>query len=177
MFYVNGIILIFFSVLTFYLIVLFIEIVKGKAPFISTNRKVIKKIIAEIDFIPQKALEMGCGQARFLRTLEKKYPDIGLVGIENDWWPIFLARVKNKLFNSNIRILKEDLFSYNTKDFDLVYLFLNIKSMEKLEKKIKLNFHSNQIIISYVFKFLGLEAIKKIRIGPFGEFVYIYKIL
>ena len=54
---------------------------KGYAPFISTKKSVIKKIINNIELKNNAIIcELGCGRAGFLHFARKKFPNSKIIG-------------------------------------------------------------------------------------------------
>ncbi len=152
-------------------------IFRGFAPFISSRPKVIKKILNEIDFNHSKlkVYELGCGKAGFLRALEEKKPGWKFVGVENSFLPWLIAKIQTSLNHSKIKILKKNLFHVNLADADLIYCYLNIEMMKKLEEKFKKECKSGARIISYSFAMPNLEPEKVVRMEN-GDKIYFYVI-
>ncbi len=152
-------------------------IFRGFAPFISTKGKVIVKILDEIDYNNgnTNVYELGCGKAGFLRALEEKKPEWKYIGVENSSLPWLIAKIQTSLNHSKIKILKKNLFHVNLADADLIYCYLNIEMMKKLEKKFKQECKSGTRIISYSFTMPNLEPEKIVKMEN-GYKIYFYRI-
>ncbi|MCK4554473.1 hypothetical protein KAU19_05980 [Candidatus Parcubacteria bacterium] len=152
-------------------------IFRGFAPFISTKGKVIKKILDEIDYNNGNinVYELGCGKAGFLRALEEKKPDWKFIGVENSFLPWLIAKIQTSLNHSKIKILKKNLFHVNLAGADLIYCYLNIEMMKKLEEKFKKECKNGAMIISYSFAMPNLEPEKVVRMENGGK-IYFYRI-
>jgi hypothetical protein len=148
---------------------------KGYAPFISTDKETINKILSEVQ-IPNGALiyELGCGRARFLRIAEKKLPESKFIGIENLFSLYFINAIKLKLQFSKIKLLKDDFLEVNLKDADLIYCYLNNATMEKLGEKFKQECKQGTQIISRSFP-IPQFAQKKVIIIK-NKKIYFYQI-
>ena len=169
-------VLIILIVVLVFLAVQFFNIVfRGFAPFISTKFKAILTIIKELDLNGKEVVyELGAGRAGFLRAVEEKFKNEKLIGIEYSWWPYFLAKLQVSLSNSKIKIIREDFFKVNIKEADIIYCFLNPKTMKKLESKIREECRPGTLIISYYFKIKNLNLEKTIKEG--GANIYFYRV-
>lgn len=124
----------------------------GYAPFVSTDTETFKKIIEEIKIKDEAVVyELGCGRARFLRILEKSFPNLNLIGIENLSSLFLITQFVRQLQNSKIVLLKEDFFKLNLSDADIVYCYLNNATMKKLGEKFKRECKAGTQIISRSF--------------------------
>lgn len=148
-----------FSIIQFYNIVF-----RGFAPFISTKFNAILLILKELNLNGQEVVyELGAGKAGFLRAVEQKFNNTKLIGIEHSFWPYCLARMQTILSGSKIKLIKKNILNVNLKEANVIYCFLNVKTMELLEKKFKEECRPGTLIISYVFKLAGLEPEKVVK--------------
>lgn len=146
----------------------------GQAPFIKTNRKIIKAILAEIDLNKKDIFyELGSGNASLLRQLAKKYPKNKLIGVENSLLPWLVSRIQVSLTKSSVIIKKKDFNKLDLSQADYIYCFLNIEAMEKLEKKFHRQCQRGCIIISYIFQLPHSRPYQTIQIK--NNQVYFYK--
>jgi len=148
---------------------------KGYAPFISTDKETIRKIIQNLDVKEDLTLyELGCGQARFLQITEKIFPRAELIGIENLMIIFLINRLKLRLVNSRIKLLLNDFFQINLKEADLIYCYLNNATMQRLGEKFKQECKRGTQIISRSFPIPQFQAEKVVRIK--NKNIYFYKI-
>ena len=125
---------------------------KGYAPFVSTDFKTFNKIISEIKIKEEAVIyELGCGRARFLRMIEKRFPQTGLIGIENLSSLYLLTKLSRKLQKSKIKVLKKDFFAIDLKEADIIYCYLNNLTMKNLGEKFKQECKVGTQIISRSF--------------------------
>ena len=75
--------------------------------------------------------DLGCGDARVLRTAMEKYGGVRAVGIEIGFFPYLLARFKSRKYK-NIKIKREDIFRTDVSDATHIFLYLYPQVMEKL---------------------------------------------
>ena len=148
---------------------------RGHAPFIMTRRRVVKALLPIIE-LDKKTIfyELGSGAAGILRRLEKKCPRARLIGLEYALIPWLISRVRLSLTNSKIKIKKRNFFKADLSQADYIYCFLNIETMNKLEKKFLKSCHKGAIVISYIFQLPHLKPYQVIKIGR--QHLYFYKI-
>ena len=148
---------------------------KGYAPFISTDKETINKILDEVQIGKESVIyELGCGRARFLHIVEKKFPESKCIGIENLFSLYLISKIKLKLQSSRIELLKDNFFKIDLKDADLIYCYLNNATMEKLGEKFKQECKPGTQIISRSFRVPQFNQEKVIVIK--NKKIYFYKI-
>ena len=171
------------AVLLFVAIVLSIQFfyiaLGGYAPFFLTKEKVMKKIIDEISFGDDEVVyELGCGNAGFLRAVEKKFPELKkLTGVEWFFFPYLIGSIQTSLKRSKIKILKKNFFEIDLEDADVVYCFLNKKTMRGLKDKFLRECKKGTQIISYQFTLPEIKPEKVIDLeNNEKDKVYFYTI-
>ncbi len=167
---------IFILIISIYLFSTFYEVVfLNNAPFISSSNKKIKSALEEILQLEglKNVYELGCGEAKFLRKLKKKKPELVCIGLEYNLIPYTLAKIKNLFLKNKLIIKKADIFNYDLSQADLIYCFLNPKSMQTLEPIIKkLN---KLILVSNTFSLPQTKAYKQINFK--NSSIFFYKIM
>jgi len=150
---IQIIIMLLFIIFAIFFLIQFYNIVfRGYAPFISSKRKIIEEIIAKLELKEDGIIyELGCGNAGFLRAARKKFPKAQLVGFEYSFLPYIIAQIQNSLSKSKIIIKKKDIFEVKLSEADVLYCYLNLLTMRKLEDKIKQEGKKGLKIISYQF--------------------------
>jgi len=168
-----AIILLIIFVYAVFFLTQFNNIIFNRAPVIATDKRIIKKIISDLE-IPKRATvyELGCGQASFLRLLEKKFPEANLIGVENLFLVCLFDKIKFKLLGSKIKILRQNLFKLDFKDVDLIYCYLGRTIMEKLTAKCRRECGSGARIISCVFSLPDFTPQKVMTIHHKKVFFY-----
>ncbi|OGY41461.1 MAG: hypothetical protein A2Y82_00960 [Candidatus Buchananbacteria bacterium RBG_13_36_9] len=156
------------------------RVFKGNAPFLSSDRRLIKRIIEEIDFKDGSVVyELGCGEAKFLRELSKK-KNIKAVGYEYFLIPYLMANILNFFSGQKIKIHYRDFFKANLQDADYVFCFLICDEMDRLEKKLQQELKSEAIVISNTFSFKNWQLQKIIMVDEkrgksLNNKIYIYQ--
>lgn len=148
---------------------------RGYPPFISTNRKVLQKIVDELEITDEKNIyELGCGSAWFLEMAEKKNKNANFFGIEYSLFPYIFSKIRLKLIKSNIKIIRKNIFDVDLSKADIIYTYFMHGIMSKLGEKIKKECSSNTIIISHQFEIPNLKLIKTMSFK--NRNFYFYKI-
>lgn len=83
-----------------------------------------------------KFVDVGCGDAKLLSFLAKKFPLAHFEGIDLSPSAILAAKLNN-LGNSNVRIRLGDYWKISFAEYNFVYAFLSPTPMPELEKKAK----------------------------------------
>jgi hypothetical protein len=169
------IILILFTFLAFFLTQLFNILFRGFAPFIATRKKIIDKIISELEVNDETIIyELGCGQAGFLRAMHQKYPKNKLVGVEYATIPYLIGQIQNSFTGSKLKLIKKNIFAVDINEADIIYCYLNRDTMVTLEKKFQVECRQGTVIVSYNFLLPNTEAYKTLEVGKTDK-VYFYK--
>jgi trans-aconitate methyltransferase len=173
----EDLLLVFFILVLLFLIAQFYNIMfRGYAPFISTRYKVLKRIVNELNVGSNGTIyELGCGDAGFLRLARRKFPEAKLVGVEYSLLPYIIAQVQSSLSKSKIKFLKKNIFRVDLKEADVIYCFLNIKTMVLLEKKLEQECRPGTTLVSYHFTLPNRKPEKVIEMGNL-ERIYFYKL-
>jgi hypothetical protein len=174
--YLEIVILLLIGVYFVFFVHQFFNIVfKGYAPFISTDKETIRKIIQKIDIKEGLTIyELGCGQAKFLQITEKMFPRAKLIGVENLMIIFLINKLKLKLVSSRIKLLLNDFFQINLNKADIIYCYLNNATMQSLGEKFKQECEKGTLIISRSFPIIQFKPEKVIKIK--NKNIYFYRI-
>lgn len=160
-------------ILASYLLYTFYKIVfLNNAPYINSSNKKIDLTIAEISKLTnlKTVYELGCGDAKFLRKLKKQKPELACLGLEYDLVPYLIAKFRNIFLKNKIEIKRADIFNYDLTKADLIYCYLNPKSMQTLQPIIaKLK---NVVLISNTFSLPHTKSYKQIHFKNTSLFFY-----
>ena len=168
------IMLLFIIFAVFFLVQFYNIFFRGYAPFISSKRKIIEKIIAKLELKEDGVIyELGCGNAGFLRAARKKFLKAKLTGFEYSFLPYVIAQIQNSLSKSKITIQKKDIFKVNLSEADVLYCYLNILTMRKLEDKIKAEGKKGLKIISYQFPLPNIKPEEILEDGKDKIYFYV----
>jgi SAM-dependent methyltransferase len=136
---------------------LFILPFAGGVPYVALKKKNLKKIFSQIN-LPEhaKIADLGCGDGRVLRYLEKNdYKN--LYGYEINLWPYLICRVKNMILGSDMKIYLKNFEKADLKKYDVIFCYLLTSYLEKLKNKFEKELKPGAKIISYGFQIRGWE--------------------
>ncbi len=180
--YYLGIIIVVFT--TFFLLFILQEffrvVIRGNAPYVTSSKKFIRKIIDSVDF-KEGALvyELGCGDARFLRELVKKH-NVQAIGYEYFLVPYLIARFFNFFSRNKVKIYFKDISKVDLSEADYIYCYLMVKQMDVLEKKLQQELKPGALVISNTFVFKTWQPEKVIVLDENKNYklsnkIYLYR--
>lgn len=141
---INFIVNLFAVIFLIYLIFEILNYLIKKVPPVSTSSKNIKYILEILNKEKRgKGLfvDLGCGTAKVLIAVKRKYPEMKVIGYEI--WPtqFLLAKIRVFLSKTKTKIFYKDLYQADLKNADIVFFYLfphlMVKLKEKLEKELK----------------------------------------
>ncbi len=132
-----SIIFVIISLILAYLLFSILSLFIIRVPYVNTPPEYMMKVIAEID-IPKHSViaDLGCGNGRFLIEALKRFSPKKCVGYEIAP-TAYLAAAKNTFFKKGIFIKYENFFKADFSEFDLIYIYLLPKLVDKLTFKLK----------------------------------------
>jgi len=130
------------------------------AEYYPTTKKKMQKMI---EFASLKkndvAYDMGCGDGRLVIAAARKCRKA--IGIEIDPLRFFISLLKIKLFGlKNARIIFGDIFKQDSKDADVVFLFLRQGANDKLQNRLG-KLRKGTRIVSHFWIFKGWNPVKR----------------
>ena len=145
------------------------------ALFVSTSKARIRACIKAIPMEPgQTLVDLGCGDGRVLRQALKHYR-VRAIGYEVNWLAYLKARLLS-LGSKNLEIKRQDFWSADLAEADVVFCYLYPDVMKKLAAKLSTNLKPGAVIVSCNFTLPGFEPRRILR--PAGALqvdpVYIY---
>lgn len=103
------------------------------APWLPTRSKDVKRMVKLANIKPgERFYDLGCGDGRSVFAAAKEGAEA--IGIEVFILPYLYAVIKS-LFQKRTKILFGDLFNYDLRGADVIFIFLMNKSYQKLAKK------------------------------------------
>jgi len=167
--------LLFLGFFAFFVVQAYNMVFRGYAPFLATKQTIIKRVLDELNLKEDSVLyELGAGRAGFLRAVHKKYPTAKLVGVEYAWLPYFLGQMQNAIANSNIKIIKKNIFKVGLHEADVVYCYLNVDTMHRLKEVFRKECKPGARVISYQFPLRDKPADKIIEFEGRKDKVFVY---
>ena len=145
------------------------------ALFVSTSKARIRTCIKAIPMdAGQTLVDLGCGDGRVLRQALKHY-NVRAVGYEINWLAYLKARLLS-LGYKNLEIKRQDFWSANLAEADVIFCYLYPDVMKKLAAKLRSNLKPGAVIVSCNFTLPGFQPCRVLRpAGALqGDPVYIY---
>lgn len=172
--------IVFLAVLVFLAEEFFNLLFRGYAPFISTKNKVLDEAVKQFQALNlpagAKIYELGCGQAGFLRRLEKsaksKYT---LIGVEILAAVYLLAKAQLAMVGSKIKLRHKNFLKMSLTSGDCFYCYLGESLTARLSLKLQKEARPGSYLISNQFHLPGYEPIKEVQIG-LTSWLRVYKL-
>ena len=173
-----NIALLIFSIFVLLLAFTFLMGIFSAGPFVPTNNKCLKKMISLVKLSDDKKIyDLGCGDGRLLRAIEKKH---GIKGAGYEIAPLVYlwAKLINFFTKSKNKIHFKSLFSADLSDADVVFLYLIPFILKKLSKKLNKECKKGTLIVSEGFRIPDLSLFEHIPLSKEEKTpsFYIYKI-
>lgn len=131
-----------------------------KVPFVPTSKRVIKYIINLANLKKgEKVYDLGCGDGRFLFEAGK-ITQTTANGFEMAPIPYFLAKLRQYVNKTPVKISMTDFYAINLSDADVIYCYLAPEAMAKLYEKFKNECKKGTRIYSHTFPIHQLEPKK-----------------
>jgi len=128
------------------------SLLRDKVPYVPTPSWAVELLLAKLDLADSAVVyDLGCGDGRILKALKKRNPSIRAIGYEVGWWPVLLAKWRNR--NSGIEIRRTDFYKADLSDGDIVFCFLIHSVMKKVKNKLQSELKSGSRIYSFGFSF------------------------
>ncbi len=138
------------------------------APYVPTKLEAIRKILKFAGVKKgKKFYELGSGDGRVV--IEAGNLKSNAVGIEQSWLRVLLSRYKRRNLK-NAKFIHGNIFSRNYADADIVYIYLLIKSVKKLETKLRKELKKGSIVITQTYHFPSWRPFKKVDLSKEIDF-------
>lgn len=158
--------------------------IKSKVPFIPVASSIMNDIDSALELKDGSIVyDLGCGDGRVLFNLYKKYPNVKYIGIENNPFPLFLARINNwwhkKIYKSNIEIINADFFDVNLSKATHIFTYLYPNIMDDLISKLDTELSRGTRMVSVSFHFTSKREVKEIDLKrskyKLSRKIYVYE--
>jgi predicted RNA methylase len=95
--------------------------------------------------------DLGCGDGTALITAAKEFGACG-VGVEIDPFRYWIAKIRMKLNNVPVRILRKNFFDVDVSDATVVIMYLIPKALNQLKPKLMKELKPGMRIVTFVYK-------------------------
>lgn len=152
-----------------------INLFRDKVPYVSTPPWAINWLTGNVQLTTDVVYDLGCGDARVLTALKKRFPNIHAIGYERNWWPWVLA--KFNAHGTGVVIRRANFYQANLRDADVVFCFLIHSVMPKVEQLLRSQLKPGATVYSYGFTFPTWQPVERIANtrNPAGSKINIYK--
>ncbi len=105
--------------------------------------------------------DLGSARGKLASKIAKANPELIVHGIDDNWFRTVMARARG-LFLKNISFAKQDIFSANISQADIIYIYLPQELMTDLETKLQKELKNNALVITNNVSFPNWKAREKI---------------
>lgn len=151
-----------------------VSLFRDKVPYVSTPRWAIEWLCANLPLLPEEGVsrsdrgggstvvyDLGCGDARILIAIKRRYPGITAIGIERNWWPFVLAKMRTR--GTGVIVRRANFYTADLRDANIVFCFLIHSVMPKVERLLKEQLKSGTTVYSYGFTFPHWQPVRQIQ--------------
>ncbi len=157
---------------------------KNRVPFVTASNAVLKDISKALEVKDNSIVyDLGCGDGRILMYLSRLYPKAKYIGVENNIFPLLLARAESflnyKKIGNKIEIINNDFFKQDLSNATHIFTYLYPNIMDKLLPKFEKEFKPGTRLVSLSFKFASKNPIEEIDLKrskyKLGRKLYVYQ--
>ena len=141
------------------------------APYVPTNLEATKKILKLAGVKKsRKFYELGSGDGRVV--IEAAKLGANAVGIEQSWLRVLYSKLKsyNTKYSGKTQFHHGNVFKRNYSDADIIYIYLLINGVKKLEHKLQTELPKGSLVITQTFHFPNWKPIKKVNFAKEIDF-------
>lgn len=147
-------------------------------PYVPTNMKVIRQLVKEVELKEgSKVVELGSGDGRVLVELAKKFK-IKALGVEKNSLLRLMAKLRAKLTpfkKGEVKFIDGDLFTFDLKGYDVVYLYLLPWMIERLRGDLEKKLKKGALVISFDYPLKSDKFVMEKLIGTGKQKIAVYK--
>jgi SAM-dependent methyltransferase len=156
-------IIVIIAIIGFFSAQSFVALFRAKGvPYVPLNKKQLKHIEDYIKVQAKvKLVDLGCGDGRVLRLFEKMGVN-ELVGYEVNLAALFWGKIKNKIYQSKVKLIYKNFYRISLSDVDVVFCYLLESALQPLKDKFEKELKPGSLIISYAFEIKNWRQPKEI---------------
>jgi len=129
---------------------------QSRVPLYLSNRQTAAAVAALLPAEAVRVIDLGCGDASFLRALAKARPDCHFVGIEHAPLTAAWAGLASRGIH-NLEVRRGDFWQADLAPYALVYAFLSPEPMPRLCAQAQKQMASGALLVSNSFMAPGAE--------------------
>ncbi len=152
------------------------SLIRDRVPYVSTSTWAIEWLCRNLKPATGAVVyDLGCGDARVITALKRAFPAIRAIGVERNWWPYLLARLKTR--GTGVIVKRTNFYAEHLAAADIVFCFLIHSVMPKVEKFLRAQLKPGATVYSYGFSFPTWQPVKRIENPerPHGSTIQIYR--
>lgn len=131
-----------------------------RVPYVPSKMNVVHKMIKIAHLKKNDVVyDLGCGDGRLLIEAAKA-KTIQAKGYEAAPIPFLLAKIRNFLTRTRIKIYPQNFFNANLRDANVIFCYLGPETMANLYKKLKKECRKGTKIISNTFSIHNAKPVK-----------------
>ncbi|MCX6622653.1 MAG: methyltransferase domain-containing protein [Acidobacteria bacterium] len=150
------------------------------APFVPSPQPVVERMLEAARVKPGETVyDLGCGDGRIVITAAQKFSANG-VGVELS--PRLVKEAINRIrqlgLESSVQIVQGDLLEVDISGADVVTLYLETLSNDKLRPKLEKSLKPGARVVSYEFKVRGWTPLRVEKVFAYNREhnIYVYSI-
>ena len=154
-----------------------ISVFRYLVPYVSTSDWAIQWLVDNLKRKDDAVVyDLGCGDARVLKAIKERHPSIKAIGYEKAWWPLLLAKWRNR--KSGVIIRNADFYKADLKDANVIFCFLIQAVMTDVENLLRRELRPEARVYSYGFRFPTLRRVDEIinPKRPEGSRLLVYRV-
>ncbi len=151
-------------------------------PYVPVSHKIVPQIIAALALKNGDILfDIGCGDARVLKSAVSSNSKIQGVGIDYDRWVALRARVNcfKQIKAKQINIIRANMFKQDLQSATVVFAYLFPAFMDRLLPKLRAELKPGTRLVSCDFKFTDMQPVQVIDLQrpkrKLGRTLYVYQ--
>jgi len=146
---------------------------RSGAPFYPTRKSVIREALKEVGLQPGEMFyDLGAGTGKALLIAEKEF-GAHATGFEISTIFYLIGKLNLFIHGSHAALIKKNLFDADLNNTDVVFCFLAIRTMQKMEDKIKTGLKLGARVIVYAFPLPTITPVRTIVMrGHWKMFLY-----
>lgn len=138
-----------------------VALLRDKVPYVSTPQWAIDWLCANLALSDGTMVyDLGCGDARVLIALKKRFPAINAIGYERNWWPYVLARIKTR--GTGVIVKRHNFYTEDLGNATVVFCYLINMVMPTVERLLRSQLKPGATVYSYGFVFPNWQPSKRI---------------
>lgn len=134
--------------------------IQFSAPFYPSSKRQLNEALEKLNIHLQgEFIDLGSGDGRIARYATTL--GLNATGVEQNPFLSLYSRFTNVFKSQKVKYLNRDLFKIDYSSYDIVYLYLYPKLMDKLEPTLFTQMKKNSLIISNTFTFKNTKPWKE----------------